>query len=53
MSAHLKTVRASAPVKELMPLFAENYVPVVVDNDHFLGLITRIDLINELRKNPQ
>jgi cystathionine beta-synthase len=53
MSAHLKTVRASAPVQELMPLFAENYVPVVVDNDHFLGLITRIDLINELQKNPQ
>lgn len=53
MSAHVKTVSARAPVKELMPLFAENYVPVVVDDDHFLGLVTRIDLINELRKNPQ
>jgi cystathionine beta-synthase len=53
MTARLRTLAAHSPATELLPLFAANLVPVIVDGDEFLGLVTRIDLINELRKKPQ
>jgi cystathionine beta-synthase len=49
MTARLETVSADAPVVELMPLFTAGLVPVVMDGDTFVGLATRIDLINFLR----
>jgi len=53
MTERLRTLPANAPLTELLPLFAAHLVPVIVDGDEFLGLVTRIDLINELRKKPQ
>jgi cystathionine beta-synthase len=32
-----------------VPLFRKDYVAIVVDKDRFLGLVTRIDLINHFR----
>jgi cystathionine beta-synthase len=49
MSKRVETIQASAPFESLMPVFDRGHVVVVVDGTHFLGLITRIDLINHLR----
>lgn len=49
MSARVETVQASEPFESLMPVFNRGHVVVVVDGSRFLGLITRIDLINHLR----
>ena len=51
MSTKLTTLQASSSKKTLMPIFANDMVAIVVDeNDNYLGLITKIDLINHLRK---
>ncbi len=50
MSARLQTVTPTTPVRELMPLFDAGLVPIVVEGDEFLGLVTRIDLLNYLRR---
>ena len=49
MATRLETIAAEAPVKELLPLFARGLVPLVMDRGAFLGLVTRIDLINYFR----
>jgi cystathionine beta-synthase len=49
MVSRLQTISADAPVKELLPLFAAGLVPVIMDGDTFVGLATRIDLINFFR----
>jgi cystathionine beta-synthase len=49
MVSRLQTISADAPVKELLPLFAAGLVPVIMDGDAFVGLATRIDLINFFR----
>jgi cystathionine beta-synthase len=36
----------------LPSIFERNEVAIVVDGQKFVGLITRIDLINHLRLNP-
>ena len=33
-----------------MPIFNKDYVAIVKDGEHFLGLITRVDLLNYLRR---
>jgi len=53
MVTRLKTISADAPVKELLPLFAAGLVPVIMDGDAFVGLATRIDLINYFRIQAQ
>ena len=51
MTTDLDTIDASASIDELVPLFAEDKVAIVLDDDNnFLGLITKIDLINHLRR---
>jgi cystathionine beta-synthase len=50
MSTRLKTVPVSTPVEDLMAIFDQGMVPIVVDGEHFLGLITRIDVLNYLRR---
>jgi cystathionine beta-synthase len=50
MSARLQTVTPKTPVRDLMPLFDAGFVPIVVEGDEFLGLVTRIDLLNYLRR---
>ena len=49
MTSRLETIAAGAPVEELLPLFARNLVPVVMEGGDFIGLVTRIDLINYFR----
>jgi cystathionine beta-synthase len=50
MSTRLTTVAPSASLESLQALFDQGLVPIVVDGEHFLGLITRIDVINHLRR---
>ena len=50
MESHLVTVPPSASVDQLMDIFKRGMVAIVVDGDEFLGLITRIDLLNWLRR---
>ena len=51
MTTRLETISADAPIDDLLPLFEANLVPLVTDGSSFLGLVTRIDLINALRKS--
>jgi cystathionine beta-synthase len=53
MVTRLQTISADAPVKELLPLFAAGLVPVIMDGASFVGLATRIDLINFFRIQAQ
>jgi cystathionine beta-synthase len=53
MSARVETVPPTAPLESLLPVFDRGHVVVVVDGAHFLGLITRIDLINHLRRKVE
>lgn len=51
MSARLKTVPLNTPIEDLMPIFANGMVAIVVDQDRFVGLITRSDVINHLKRH--
>ncbi|MGN6148793.1 MAG: pyridoxal-phosphate dependent enzyme, partial [Rhizomicrobium sp.] len=51
MTARLKTVQVNDALEKLPPIFERNEVAIVCDGDKFVGLITRIDLINHLRLN--
>ena len=50
MEANLVTLPPDAPVEKLKEIFERGLVAIVVDGDEFLGLITRIDLLNWLRR---
>jgi cystathionine beta-synthase len=50
MITRLETVQADQPLDALLPVFAHDHVAIVLDGDKFLGLITRIDLLNHLRR---
>jgi cystathionine beta-synthase len=50
MSIRLETVPVSASLSDLLPVFDHGHVVIVVDGAQFLGLITRIDLVNHLRR---
>ena len=49
MVRDLVTTPASSPIATLADLFAQDRVAVVVEGEHFVGLVTRVDLINHLR----
>jgi len=50
MTSRLETVRPDLPVNALLPIFRADRVAIVTDEDHFYGIITRIDLINYMRR---
>jgi len=50
MESHLVTVPPDAPLSRLMEIFDRGMVAIVMDGDEFLGLVTRIDLLNWLRR---
>ena len=50
MTRRLETIKPTASVNDLMPIFRADRVAIVADENHFYGLITKIDLINYLRK---
>ena len=50
MVSHLVTVAPDAPLPQLMEIFKRGLVAIVVDRGELLGLITRIDVLNWLRR---
>lgn len=50
MVARLDKVDVGAPIEALLPVFDRGHVAIVMHGDSFLGLITRIDLLNFLRR---
>jgi cystathionine beta-synthase len=51
MVAKLNTLQANEPLDALLPIFERDEVAIVLDGREFLGLITRVDLINHLRRS--
>lgn len=51
MTRELDTVQVGEPLEALIPLFDRDRVAIVLDGDQFVGLITRVDLINHLSLN--
>lgn len=49
MVTRLETIAADAPIRDLVPLFRRDLVAIVMDGDRFLGIATRLDLINYFR----
>jgi cystathionine beta-synthase len=52
MVIRLETISADAPIADLVPLFRRDYVGIVMEGDQFVGLATRLDLINYFRITP-
>jgi cystathionine beta-synthase len=50
MESHLVTVAPDASIDQLVEIFKRGLVAIVMDGERFLGLITRIDLLNWLRR---
>ena len=50
MVQELTEIAVNAPVADLLPIFDRDFVAIVKDGDAFLGLITRVDLLNYLRR---
>ncbi|MCH2147426.1 MAG: CBS domain-containing protein, partial [Phycisphaerales bacterium] len=51
MTSNVSTLSPTDSIDTLVPLFKEDKVAIVIDNDgSFLGLVTKIDLIHHLRK---
>jgi cystathionine beta-synthase len=49
MVTRLETISANAPIADLVPVFRNGLVAIVMDGERFLGLATRMDLINYFR----
>jgi cystathionine beta-synthase len=50
MVREVETIPPDAPVSALLPIFQRDHVAIVADHGKLVGLITRIDLLNYLRK---
>jgi len=50
MVQRLDKVAVRAPIEALLPVFDRGHVAIVMDGEAFLGLITRIDLLDYLRR---
>jgi cystathionine beta-synthase len=53
MVSKLDKLDVTAPMASLLPVFDRGHVAIVMDGQKFLGLITRIDLLNYLRRRAQ
>ncbi len=53
MVSKLDKVDVRAPIETLLPVFDRGHVAIVTEGERFLGLITRIDLLNYLRRRVQ
>ena len=49
MVSRLETISADAPIRDLVPVFRRDLVAIVMDRGRFLGIATRMDLINYFR----
>ena len=50
MVTELEAVQVDDPIDKLLPIFNRDLVAIVLRGDEFLGLITRVDLLNYLRR---
>jgi cystathionine beta-synthase len=50
MVTELASVDVNDSIDDLMPIFNRDFVAIVKDGGRFLGLITRVDLLNYLRR---
>ncbi|MFU8878221.1 MAG: pyridoxal-phosphate dependent enzyme, partial [Wenzhouxiangellaceae bacterium] len=50
MVTELESVQVDQPVDALLPIFNRDLIAIVLDGEKFLGLITRVDLLNYLRR---
>jgi cystathionine beta-synthase len=53
MISKLQKLDVKSPIESVLPVFDAGHVAIVTDGDKFLGLITRIDLLNYLRRRVQ
>ncbi len=53
MVRSVETIAPDAPIGDLLPVFQRDHVAIVADRGRFVGLITRVDLLNYLRKQLQ
>ncbi|NYZ62239.1 pyridoxal-phosphate dependent enzyme [Luteimonas deserti] len=53
MVSKLDFLDVKSPVEALLPVFDRGQVAIVTEGETFLGLITRIDLLNYLRRRVQ
>jgi cystathionine beta-synthase len=50
MSTKLVTVEAHSSLESLMPLFDQGFVAIIRESERFSGLVTRVDVLNHLRR---
>jgi cystathionine beta-synthase len=50
MTSKLEVIAPQAPMSQVYGILDRGLVALVLDNDQFLGLITRADLLNYLRR---
>ncbi len=53
MVSKLDVLDVKSPIEKLLPVFDRGHVAIVVEGERFVGLITRIDLLNYLRRRVQ
>ena len=53
MVSKLDKIDVRSPIESLLPVFDRGHVAIVVEGEKFIGLITRIDLLNYLRRRVQ
>ncbi len=51
MTTNLITLSSNSSISEVMSILSSGMVPIVVDKNIFIGMITKIDLINYLNNN--
>jgi cystathionine beta-synthase len=50
MTTDLETIAPTAPLRELEAVLDRGLVAIVADEREFYGLVTRVDLLNHLRR---
>lgn len=50
MSSNLETISPHTPIEVVIAILQKGLVAIIADNNRFYGLITRIDLLNYLRR---
>ena len=50
MVTELESIQVKQPIDALLPIFDRDHVAIVLDDERFLGLITRVDMLNYLRR---
>jgi cystathionine beta-synthase len=53
MVSKLDKLDVRSPIEALLPVFDRGHVAIVMEGERFVGLITRIDLLNYLRRRVQ